>query len=120
MNDQALQVLVEQDRSEGVWATSVPGLNWLSTYAETGQEALGQTRQAILGYFEAAQKAGLSVPPGDAEPEVCRSRGGDPLSRLPAVSGRRVVQELSAARPIERLAQTNAATPVRSEAQWIP
>gem|GEM_PF-1646724 len=39
-------------------------------YGETRQEALGQKRQAILGYFEAAQKAGLSVPPGDAEPEV--------------------------------------------------
>jgi len=79
--------------------------NRLSTYAETGQEALGQKRQAILGYFEAAQKAGLSVPPGDAEPEVVDLEVAT-LSRLPAVSGRRVVQTLSAARPIERLAHT--------------
>jgi predicted RNase H-like HicB family nuclease len=48
------KVLMEQDLAEGVWVTSVPGLNWLSTYGESRQEALEQTRQAILGSFEAS------------------------------------------------------------------
>ncbi len=64
------QVLVEHDASEDVWVTSVPGLNWLSTYGESREEALEQTREAILGYFEAATKEGIPLPPGDVEAEV--------------------------------------------------
>jgi hypothetical protein len=37
---------------------------------ETREEALDQTREAILGYLEAAAKEGLSVPEAPAEPEI--------------------------------------------------
>ena len=64
------KVLVEHDASQGVWVTSVPNLNWLSTYGETREQALDQTREAIIGYFEAAAKAGMSIPPDNVEPEI--------------------------------------------------
>ncbi len=50
--------------------TLVPGLGSLSTYGETREEALDQTREAILGYLEAAAKEGLPVPEADVEPEL--------------------------------------------------
>ena len=49
---------------------SVPSLNWLSTYGDSREQALEQTRDAIVGYFEAAAKVGMPVPSGDVEPEV--------------------------------------------------
>ncbi len=64
------KVLIEHDTSEGVWVTSVPSLNWLSTYGDSREQALEETRDAIVGYFEAAAKAGMPVPSGDVEPEV--------------------------------------------------
>jgi predicted RNase H-like HicB family nuclease len=51
------QVLLEWDSEAETWVTYVPNLNWLSTFGTTKQEALANTREAILGYFEAAQKA---------------------------------------------------------------
>jgi len=64
------KVLVEYDPSEGVWVTSVPSVNWLSTYGDSREQALEETRDAIVGYFEAAAKAGMPVPSGDVEPEI--------------------------------------------------
>ncbi len=64
------KVLIEHDTSEGVWVTSVPSLNWLSTCGDSREQALEETRDAIVGYFEAAAKAGMPVPSGDVEPEV--------------------------------------------------
>lgn len=49
--------------------TFVPALDALSTYGDTREEALEQTREAILGYLEAADKEGLTVPP-EVEAEV--------------------------------------------------
>jgi predicted RNase H-like HicB family nuclease len=63
-------VLVEWDPSARVWVTVVPSLDSLSTYGKTRESALEQTREAILGYLEAAAKEGLPVPEADAEPEV--------------------------------------------------
>lgn len=63
---QHFQVLLEWDAEEEVWVTYVPTLNGLSTFGETREEALGQTREAILGYLEAAEKDGLPLP-GTAE-----------------------------------------------------
>lgn len=63
-------MLVEYDPSEGVWVTSVPSVNWLSTYGDSREQALEETRDAIVGYFEAAAKAGMPVPSGDVEPEI--------------------------------------------------
>lgn len=42
--------------------TYVPTLNGLSTFGETREEALANTREAILGYLEAAQKEGIPYP----------------------------------------------------------
>lgn len=39
-------------------------LGHLSTYGETRDEALEQTREAVLGYLEAAAKEQLAVPTG--------------------------------------------------------
>jgi predicted RNase H-like HicB family nuclease len=63
-------VLIEWDPSAQVWVTFVPSLDSLSTHGDTREEALEQTREAILGYLEAAAKEGLVVPDAEAEPEV--------------------------------------------------
>jgi predicted RNase H-like HicB family nuclease len=53
---------MEWDPEDRVWVTYVPILNNLSTYGETYQQALEQTREAILGYLEAAEKEQLPLP----------------------------------------------------------
>jgi predicted RNase H-like HicB family nuclease len=63
-------VLIEWDPSAQAWVTFVPSLDLLSTYGDTREEALEQTREAILGYLQAAAKEGLPMPEADAEPEV--------------------------------------------------
>lgn len=64
------RVLLEWDPEDRVWVTYVPDLDWLSTYGETKEEALEQTREAILGYIEAAAKEGLSLPAPRPVPEM--------------------------------------------------
>jgi predicted RNase H-like HicB family nuclease len=61
------KVLIEWDPEAQVWVTYVPVLDHLSTYGETREEALENTREAILGYLEAAAKEGIPVPPTDPE-----------------------------------------------------
>lgn len=56
------QVVLEWDADDQVWVTYVPSLGFLSTYGDTRDEALAQTREAITGYLEAAAKEGISVP----------------------------------------------------------
>jgi predicted RNase H-like HicB family nuclease len=63
-------VVLEGDPHDGVWIAHVPALNHLSTYGETREEALAHTREAILGYLEAASKTGLPVPSGDVQLEL--------------------------------------------------
>lgn len=70
MTTRRFRVLLEWDPTTHLWVTLVPSLATLSTYGETREEALEQTREAILGYLEAAAKAGLPVPDADVEPEV--------------------------------------------------
>lgn len=62
-------VIVEHDEQENAWVTYVPSLG-LSTYGESRDEALDQTREAITGYLEAAATAGVPVPSGDTSSEV--------------------------------------------------
>lgn len=64
------KVLIEWDPEEEVWVTYVPALAHLSTYGDRWEEALAQTREAILGYFEAAAKEGLPIPSAEAETEI--------------------------------------------------
>ncbi len=55
------QILIEWDPEDEVWVTHVPTLNALSTFGDTREEAIANTREAILGYFEAAAKEGISI-----------------------------------------------------------
>lgn len=64
------KTIVEFDRDEHVWVTYVPSLNHLSTFGKTRAEALEQTREAILGYIEAAKKEGIAIPGPEQEPEI--------------------------------------------------
>jgi predicted RNase H-like HicB family nuclease len=52
-------VLVDYDPVEKAWVTQVPALDHLSTFGATRDEALTNTREAILGYLEAAERAGI-------------------------------------------------------------
>lgn len=63
------QVFVEYDSAEGAWVTYVPALDHLSTFGPTRDQALASTREAILGYLEAAEKEGidLKIEPTSAE-----------------------------------------------------
>ena len=70
MAEHSFQVMLEWDPEESLWVTYVPALDLLSTYGETKEQAIGNTREAILGYMEAAAKEGLPVPTGGAEAEL--------------------------------------------------
>jgi len=63
-------VLLEWDPEAEVWVSFVPTLGSLSTYGDTREEALEQTRDAIVGYLEAARNEGMAVPDRDVEPEI--------------------------------------------------
>lgn len=91
------KVLLDWDTDEQVWVTYVPTLGQLSTYGETRDEALEQTRQAIVGYLEAAIKEGLPIPPADAETEVVDLEIAGALTRLPRTSGKRILRALERA-----------------------
>ena len=70
MESRSFHVLLEWDADDEVWVTHVPGLGHLSTFGETREEVLTNTKEAILGYLEAAAKEGLPVPAEDAHAEV--------------------------------------------------
>jgi predicted RNase H-like HicB family nuclease len=55
-------VLLEWDPDDETWISYVPDLNYLSSFGDTRTEALSNTREAILGYLEAAAKEGIAVP----------------------------------------------------------
>lgn len=59
MPNRQFRVLVDWDPEARAWVTLVPGLGDLSTFGETREEALAQTREAILGYLEAARREGI-------------------------------------------------------------
>ncbi len=58
-------IVLEYDKEENVYITHVPALDNISTFGTTRGEALDNTREAILGYIEAAQKEGLPLPGED-------------------------------------------------------
>ena len=70
MATRRFKVVLEWDPEESVWVTYVPALNHLSTFGETREEALNQTREAIEGYLEVAASEQLSVPSVDSEIEL--------------------------------------------------
>jgi predicted RNase H-like HicB family nuclease len=62
------KVLIECELENHVWVTYVPVLDLhLCTFGETREEALENTREAILGYLEAATKEGIPAPATDPE-----------------------------------------------------
>ena len=70
MTTRRFQVVLEWDSEESVWVTYVPALNHLSTYGATKEEALAETRDAIVGYLEAAEKEQIEVPRSDGTVEL--------------------------------------------------
>ena len=72
MVQREFQVLIEWDPDDNVWVTYVPSLNYLSTYGDSREEALENTREAILGYLEAAAKEGIAVPEEYTEAELIK------------------------------------------------
>ena len=59
--DNKFEVLVTRSASENIWTTHVPALNDLSTFGPTRDIALERTREAIVGYLEAAKLSGIEV-----------------------------------------------------------
>ena len=70
MSSRSFQVVLEWDSEEEVWVTYVPALDFLSSFGDTKEEAITNTREAILGYIEAAAKEGLPLPSVDTEAEL--------------------------------------------------
>lgn len=68
------KVLLEWDADEQVWVSYVPTLGQLSTHGDTRDEALEQTREAILGYLEAAAKEGTPSQGPTPRPKSSTSR----------------------------------------------
>lgn len=66
----SFQVIVEFDATDDVWVTYVPALDWLSTFGESRDEAIANTREAIVGYLEAAAQEGLAVPTATTQSEL--------------------------------------------------
>lgn len=64
------QVVLEWDPESKAWVTYVPTLDFLSTFGQSREEALEKTREAILGYLEAAAKEGIPVPIETANAEL--------------------------------------------------
>ena len=67
---QTFQVVLEWDPESKAWVTYVPTLDFLSTCGQSREEALEKTREAILGYLEAAAKEGISLPSETANAEL--------------------------------------------------
>ena len=61
------KVLLEWDEEAKAWVSYVPDLNFLSTYGDTREEAIENTREAIEGYVEAAAKEGLEIPQSSSD-----------------------------------------------------
>ena len=70
METRKFKVLIEWDPEDSMWVPQVPALNHLSTYGATKEEALAETREAILGYFEAAAIEQIPIEDVDREIEL--------------------------------------------------
>ena len=56
MSIRSFQVLLEWDPNDELCVTYAPILDYLPTFGETREEALENTREAVIGYLEAAAK----------------------------------------------------------------
>jgi predicted RNase H-like HicB family nuclease len=64
MGSRQFQAFMEYDAEDKVWVTYVPALDNLSTFGETPDEAIENTREAVLGYLEAAAIEKIDVDAG--------------------------------------------------------
>ena len=96
MRVQHHQVFVEWDSEAGAWVTIVPTLNGLSTFGETKEEALGKTREAILGYLEAAKLEGIPLPARDLMEQKIAFE--EMLTRYPPDQAEAALQDLLSSR----------------------
>jgi predicted RNase H-like HicB family nuclease len=71
MTGAGFEIHPEWDAEDRLWVSHVAALNDISSYGDTAEGALTQTREAILGYLEALEKEGLPLP-RTAEPETFR------------------------------------------------
>lgn len=69
-NNYHFNVLLEWDPEDRVWVSYVPDLNYLSTFGDSREEAIANTREAIAGYFEALGKEGLPIPRASHKAEL--------------------------------------------------
>ena len=60
------KIVLEWDAEDHVWVSHVPELGDISTYGDTVEEAIAQTREAILGYLETAAEQQIPLPDGAA------------------------------------------------------
>jgi len=58
------KIVLEWDAEDHVWVSHVPQLGDISTYGDTLEEAISQTREAILGYLETAAEQQIPLPDG--------------------------------------------------------
>ena len=61
-------VLLTWDDTDEVWVAYVPTLDRLSTFGESREPALEQTREAVFGYLDAAAKEGLWISLQETQP----------------------------------------------------
>jgi predicted RNase H-like HicB family nuclease len=60
------KIVLEWDAEDRVWVSNVPDLGDISTYGDTLEEAIAQTREAILGYLDTAAEQRLPLPDSSA------------------------------------------------------
>lgn len=70
MTTRHFKVLLEWDSDSHLWVSYVPSLDHLSTFGESREQAIEHTKEAVLGYLEAAEKSGITVPAGSEETEL--------------------------------------------------
>ncbi|MBI3965176.1 MAG: type II toxin-antitoxin system HicB family antitoxin [Chloroflexi bacterium] len=67
MARQKFKVVLEHDPATRQWVTYVLGLNLISTFGATREEALENTEDLIRGYVESAFEDGIPLPNGPVE-----------------------------------------------------
>lgn len=76
---EGISVEVEKDRQANVYVTFVPALGNISTFGETLEGAIEQTRDMMLTYIVSMDDDGLPLPCPDAEIKRLRSALRDPI-----------------------------------------
>jgi len=67
MKTHRFRVLIELDSVSKSWVTYVPSLDNISTFGDSREEAIENTRELIAGYLEAAAKEGVAIVPHELE-----------------------------------------------------